>query len=1013
MKHNVVFKFIAVLLCAASLLGAVASGFAVVVLTENGLYDRTVEQARQEDLRIRSLEVAQEVAQLYSAQNLGSCPPELLEEYYRITTYYIEAEKFRYLDNSHAGYTLLDGEGNVLETGGELTAEKSTYTVTVPVTGKYLYMVSASPKDAAPVPAIQTVGSDKINSIPPEGITVCGVLFKDAEKNTIYYSEVAEGQGMAFYNQDGQVIYRSFFQEYLSQSGRVYDVVLQNSDGSVIYERHDDQGVGQLELDGNGYLVFTADPTQDPVPQETAEAATEPAAEPTAELVAETGAPAEYDENGDPIPADGEPAQAAADDTPEEGNPEEGTPEEGNPEEGTPEEGNPEEGNPEEGNPEEGTPEEGTPEEGAPEEEDPEAAAQGQEASEDPEAVTEPAEGTADGEGEPAAAGEEEPAAAAAAATSPALTEPPVTEPAITEPLVTEPPVTEPVMIDGKPLNEYQISRYEYYDANSGEKMVAKCVFLPMPEMTVEIYTENGAMSDDYLGELLEVVRLFRNDLFLILAVCVLVFAITVVYLCCAAGHRPKTKEIQAGGLNRMPLDLYLGLTCAGVAFAAVGVAEGGEYFLRQDLDVGIAFMAMVSFAASLLIVGFLFALAAQFKTSGGFWWYNSLVGRILRLLRTILQWLMVTGREKLLPFLGRNGKKLWSLLKRCVGALFGVLGRLWHGGVSVVNSFLRKLPLMWQWLAVGGVLMLLTFAAAIHRWTVLLLVLAVVWVVAMVYGAHCFGVLMERTKRMSRGDLHAQAEDKCLVGSFQEFAEDLNALGGVAVVAAQKQLKSERMKTELITNVSHDIKTPLTSIINYVDLLQKPHTPEEQAQYLEVLARQSDRLKKLIEDLIDMSKASTGNMNVEVRQLDAVEAVNQALGEFADKMTKAQLVPVFRHSADFVPMTADGRLVWRVLSNLLSNAVKYALPGTRVYLDLMEADGKVLISIKNISREELNVEADELMERFVRGDDSRNTEGSGLGLNIAKSLMELQKGQLELLVDGDLFKVTLIFPGI
>ena len=263
----------------------------------------------------------------------------------------------------------------------------------------------------------------------------------------------------------------------------------------------------------------------------------------------------------------------------------------------------------------------------------------------------------------------------------------------------------------------------------------------------------------------------------------------------------------------------------------------------------------------------------------------------------------------------------------------------------------------------------------------------------------------------MSKGDLDTQVDDKHMVGAFKDFAEDLNGLAGVAVVAAQKQLKSERMKTELITNVSHDIKTPLTSIINYVDLLQKPHTDEEQEQYLEVLARQSLRLKKLIDDLMEMSKASTGNMTVEVTKLDAVESVNQALGEFADKLDKAQIIPVFRHTEESVAMMADGRLVWRVLSNLLSNAVKYAMPGTRLYIDLMEMEGKVVISLKNISRDELNIEADELMERFVRGDDSRNTEGSGLGLNIAKSLMELQKGQLQLLVDGDLFKVTLIFP--
>ena len=281
----------------------------------------------------------------------------------------------------------------------------------------------------------------------------------------------------------------------------------------------------------------------------------------------------------------------------------------------------------------------------------------------------------------------------------------------------------------------------------------------------------------------------------------------------------------------------------------------------------------------------------------------------------------------------------------------------------------------------------------------------------AILYAASAFAILLENAKRMSRGDLDSKVDDRMLIGGFREFAERLNDLADVAVVAAQKQLKSERMKTELITNVSHDIKTPLTSIINYVDLLRKPHTEEQYHQYLDVLDRQSQRLKKLVEDLMDMSKASTGNMTVEITRVDAVESVNQALGEFADKLDKAHLIPVFRHPDHPVVTQADGRLLWRVLSNLLGNAVKYAMPHTRLYVDLMVLDGNAVLAIKNISRDELNINADELMERFVRGDASRNTEGSGLGLNIAKSLVELQHGQMHLMVDGDLFKVTLVLP--
>ena len=223
--------------------------------------------------------------------------------------------------------------------------------------------------------------------------------------------------------------------------------------------------------------------------------------------------------------------------------------------------------------------------------------------------------------------------------------------------------------------------------------------------------------------------------------------------------------------------------------------------------------------------------------------------------------------------------------------------------------------------------------------------------------------------------------------------------------------MRSERMRTELITNVSHDIKTPLTSIINYLDLLKTAPTQEDADMYLEVLGRQSQRMKKLIEDLMELSKASSGTMPVYIIPLDLTETLNQALGEFSDKLEKADLQMIYTPPGQTITVQGDGRLAWRVLSNLLSNAVKYAMPGTRVYLEVREEEAYGEVSLKNISKEPLNVSAQELTERFVRGDASRNTEGSGLGLNIAKSLMELQKGSLELTVDGDLFKATLRFP--
>ena len=223
--------------------------------------------------------------------------------------------------------------------------------------------------------------------------------------------------------------------------------------------------------------------------------------------------------------------------------------------------------------------------------------------------------------------------------------------------------------------------------------------------------------------------------------------------------------------------------------------------------------------------------------------------------------------------------------------------------------------------------------------------------------------------------------------------------------------MKSERFKTELITNVSHDLKTPLTSIVSYVDLLKKEPIESESAQeYIDVLDRQSQKLKKLTADLVDASKASSGALPVHSEKLDLGELLRQSAGEYTEKFAAAGIAPVLLVPEGETYVTADGRLLWRVLDNLLGNAVKYAQSGTRLYLELVQDETETVLTLKNISREPLNIPAEELMERFVRGDGSRHTDGSGLGLSIAKSLMELMGGKLALTLDGDLFKAALVF---
>ena len=495
-----------------------------------------------------------------------------------------------------------------------------------------------------------------------------------------------------------------------------------------------------------------------------------------------------------------------------------------------------------------------------------------------------------------------------------------------------------------------------------------------------------------------------------LLGVSLVAFALLAVYLCCAAGHKPGSQEIRPGGLNCIPLDLYLSVLMGfGLLYAYIGIM-GVRYLMSQGNTIAFVYYGYGGYLCCLLFVGFCFACAAQFKTPGCYWWRHSVTGLCWRGLVWCWRffWKCAAGCYHILwavtlPVLQwvlGLMKKAWALLKRIWKKLAGFLARTYG-----------LLPLTWQWILTGCVLGGGLFLAILGRHGFWMLFFLAAGAAMILYGANVFGTLLDAAKRMRGGDLEIKLDDKLMLGAFRDFAVELNGLSDVVQLAAQKQMRSERMRTELITNVSHDIKTPLTSIINYVDLLQKPHSQEDGEKYLEVLSRQSARMKRLIDDLIELSKASTGNIPVELTKIDAVEAVNQALGEFTDKLKAAGLTPLFRQPEEPLYIHADGRLLWRAMSNLLSNAVKYAQPGTRLYIDMVAVDKKVCISLKNISRDPLNISAEELMERFVRGEASRNQEGSGLGLNIAQSMMELQHGALELLVDGDLFKATLIFP--
>lgn len=327
-----------------------------------------------------------------------------------------------------------------------------------------------------------------------------------------------------------------------------------------------------------------------------------------------------------------------------------------------------------------------------------------------------------------------------------------------------------------------------------------------------------------------------------------------------------------------------------------------------------------------------------------------------------------------------------------------------------------KGLPLMWKTALVTLALVFIEFILFIQDYygtrAAPFLLLKLLELLAILYIALSLRTLQKGGEAMADGDFSQNIDTRLLIGDFKRYGQRMNDLRSGIEQAVQEQTKAERMKTELITNVSHDIKTPLTSIVNYVDLLQKEDVQSETArEYIAVLDRQSRRLKKLTEDLVEASKASSGALPVDLQPTDVSVLFDQIVGEYQDRLADCRLTLVARPPEQAVSVYADGKLFSRVMDNLVSNICKYALEDTRVYAVAACDEEHVTISFKNVSRAELNISPDELMERFVRGDASRHTEGSGLGLSIAGSLVQLMGGTFHLSIDGDLFRADITLP--
>lgn len=462
----------------------------------------------------------------------------------------------------------------------------------------------------------------------------------------------------------------------------------------------------------------------------------------------------------------------------------------------------------------------------------------------------------------------------------------------------------------------------------------------------------------------------YKYELIIVAAVSAVLMLIALVFLLSAAGHRKDSDEIVLSFVDKIPLDVF-----AVCAVAAIGIPLSivSEINILADMFgfVVISLFSIWILATALIC---LTSLAVRIKT-------KTLIRNTLCIKILLWGWKML---KKVLSFSLAMVKSL-SLSKRFV--LFVVLVVAVEFFFIVISEFN------------GGMLF---FIWVLNLAAVLM---------AFSYVVYCFTKLRAGAKELGAGNLSCSIDTRFMRGEALEHANDLmNIREGLNRAVAQR-MQSERFQSELITNVSHDIKTPLTSIVNYVDLLEKEELNNEKAkEYVDVLSRQSAKLKKLIGDLIEASKASTGVLKVNWEKLDMNVLLDQCAGEYKERLDSAGLKLMLTKPEQPVTINADGRHMWRIFDNLMNNIIKYAQPGTRVYLSLDRAGDKAHVTFRNISRDELSQSADELMARFVRGDSSRSGEGSGLGLAIARSLAQLQGGDMELNLDGDLFKVVLSF---
>ncbi|MCM1568718.1 MAG: HAMP domain-containing histidine kinase [Roseburia sp.] len=473
------------------------------------------------------------------------------------------------------------------------------------------------------------------------------------------------------------------------------------------------------------------------------------------------------------------------------------------------------------------------------------------------------------------------------------------------------------------------------------------------------------------MGRKVALLTTYRPVISAIGSVSILLAFFCMFLLLLSAGHVKGREEIVPGIMAPIHFDV---LTVALAGIMAVGAKEVMDTL--SYVSEWTALVIVMAAVAVAVVLGMLYLMEFVVRLKQGKWWKRTLIYVFLVFLRR-----QVGRGAAFIKWLGKS-----IPLVPATAILFAVLSLAELLAIRFFDS-------RWEFCVFWFGEKLVLFPVII-------------------YCALLCKKLQKASEALAAGDLNYKLDTSRMFRDFKKHGDNLNHIGEGMTRAVEERMKSERLKTELITNVSHDLKTPLTSIINYADLLgNKGVEPEKVSEYAEVLLRQSKGLKKLLDDLIDASKATTGNLEVNLERCEIGVLLTQAAGEYEKRFAQRNLTLIARQPEEAIYIMADGRHLWRIFDNLLNNVCKYAQENSRVYLTLEERERQAVVIFRNMSRYALEISGEELQERFVRGDKSRNMEGNGLGLSIAKSLAELQQGSMEIVIDGDLFKVLLSFP--